>query len=244
MNTKTRILAACALSAIASTAMAQTYSTVNPPPSGEKNHAQILRDIYGSNFTLAGNGRDYTSGTVTAQRLADFGAGGPASLSSGTTSSVDSFWTGASSFVVTAKAKFAADNSQFGYIDDSVSNPAFQSLFNTGSLNSETTVTVSGPFRWALKNLSQSMLLTSNPNDNRGTGWNEKLDQLVTYSISRPGLVGAEWVLCWEDRVKRDCSDYDYNDAVIVINARPIPAPASAALVGFGGMTMLRRRRR
>lgn len=246
MITKTRIIAACALSTIASGAMAQTFSTVNAPPSGEKSHTQILRDIYGSTFSAMSNGRDLASSTISAQRLADAGAGGPTSLSVGTVASVDSIWSGASTFLVTAKAKFAADRSQFGYFDDTSASPAFTSLFDTGTMNSERSVTMTGPFRWALKNLSRGTLHTSDPNDNNGLASysGEKFDQLTTYAISRPGLVGAEWVLFWEDRMKGEPADYDYNDAVVVITAQPIPAPASAALVGMGGVMMLRRRRR
>lgn len=246
MITKTRILSAIALSAVASGAMAQSYTTINAPPSGEKSHTQILRDIYGSTFTAMSNGRDLASSTVTAQRLADAGAGGPTSLSVGTAASVDSIWSGSSTFLVTAKAKFAADRSQFGYFDDTSASPAFTSLFDTGTLNSERSVTMTGPFRWALKNLSRGTLHTSDPNDNSGLGAfaHQKFDQLTTYSINRPGLIGAEWVLFWEDRMKGEPADYDYNDAVIVITAQPIPAPASAALVGMGGVMMLRRRRR
>ncbi len=245
MKIKTSIVSVSVMAALSAVASGQTYTTVNPPPSGEKSHAQILRDLYGSTFTMTSNGRDYVGGAVTAQRLADAGAGGPTSLSSGTVGAVDSIWSGESTFLVTARAKFAADRSQFGYFDDTLATPTFQSLFDTGTMNSERSVTLTGPFRWAIKNLSRNTLWTSNPGDNNGLGSfsNRTFDQLTTYAIDRPEKTGMEWVLFWEDRMKGEHADYDFNDAVIAITAQPIPAPASAALVGLGGMLMLRRRR-
>ena len=60
--------------AVAGTSMAAPgYSTVNPPPGVELNHAQILNLIYGGSFNQSGN--DFNNGTVTATRVADNGLG-------------------------------------------------------------------------------------------------------------------------------------------------------------------------
>lgn len=252
MHTKTRILTGIAtlgLLALGQSAMATTsFTTVNAPPSGEKNHRQILSQIYGGSFWAASNGRDYSNGNITAMRLADRGAPTPTNLTSGVAAG-DSFWTATSGVQLVAKAKFAADNSIFGWIDDSQgSGGAFQSIFNTSSLNTPATIIANGNFRWALKDLSVNRTYTSNPSDNEGSGsWcGQFFDQLVTYKITRCDNNGSvcEYVLFWEDRIKGLNADYDYNDAVIVVEACAIPSPAAGGLAALGGLMALRRRRR
>lgn len=252
MITKTRILigtAAAAILVLGNSAMATTsFTTVNAPPSGEKNHKQILGQIYGGSFWGTGNGRDYSNGNISAMRLADRGAPTPTNLTSGVAAG-DSFWTATSGVQLVAKAKYAADNSIFGWIDDSEgSGGTFQSIFNTSNLNAPASIVANGNFRWALKDLSVNRTYTSDPSTNEGAGqWcNQFFDQLVTYKITRCDNNGTvcEYVLFWEDRIKGLSADYDYNDAVIVVEACAIPSPAAGGLAALGGLMALRRRRR
>jgi MYXO-CTERM domain-containing protein len=238
--TKSRIAAASILAlALAGTASATTtFTAVQPPPSGEKSHAQILSQIYGGTFTKASNGRDYSSSTVSAMRLVDSATAAPTSLTTGV-SAGDAFWSGPASTGLSAKAKYACDNSLFGWVDGT-SGGTFHSLLNTGTLNSALTFNVSGTIRFALKDLTTGRLLTSDPNTNP-----DCKDQLVTYKITGAGITQPTWLLFWEDRTTRDCADFDYNDSVICITTNPpVPAPAAAGLLGAAGLGAVRRRRR
>ncbi len=235
-------IALCASGAAMAT---PTFTTVNNPPAGEKSQAQLLSQIYGGTWTKGANGHDYSSGGMTAVRLADAGLGTPTSLSSGV-SGTDNAWTGPALTTIIAKAKYAADNSVFGYYDDSGSDHSFHQIFNTSSFNSPATINMPASFRWVLKDQSTGHTFTSRSSDNVGTGeWcNQSFDQLVTYKIMGPNNL-CEWALFWEDRTKSQCSDYDYNDAVITISAcgPNIPAPGAAAL-GLMGLGLMAKRRR
>ena len=144
MMTKNRFTASVlsavvALSATGAAMATPTFTTVNPPPGGEKNHAQLLSQVYGGTWTLGSNHRDYSNGGMSAMRLADAGLGTPTSLSSGV-SGTDNFWTGPALTTIIAKAKYAADNSVFGYYDDYGSDHSFHQIFNTSHFNSPSTI--------------------------------------------------------------------------------------------------------
>ncbi len=216
-----------------------TFTPVTPHPS-EANHPQILHNIYGGAWTLSGN--NYISGGLSAVRVADSGFISPLEASSGASSGVsDQTWSG-QSIMLTARAKNAGDNSQFGWIDDTQANPAFVPLFNTGSLGASSTIVGSSSFRWALKDLTMNTLFTSRAADNIDSNSNAR-DQLVTYRITGLNTSEAVYLLCWEDRIYgKGSADYDYNDSVVELRATLVPAPGALAIFGLTGLTRRRRR--
>lgn len=250
MTVKSRIVTTLAAGiagiALANSAMAVgTFTTVNAPPSGEKSQAQLLSQVYGG--TWVANGNNYTNGTLTATRLADAGVATPTSLTTGV-SGTDDLWTGPAASTIVAEAKYAADNSLFGYFDDTGSNASFQALFNTAATGTTANVALPGNFRWGLKDLSTNKLWTSRSADNLTPGFYSATpsDQMVTYKIT--GVNGEqmvnEWALFWEDRGPSQNSDRDFNDAMITITAVPIPTPGAVALLGLGSLGLMRRKRK
>jgi hypothetical protein len=234
--------------ALAGSALATgSFTTINAPAAGEKSQAQLLSQVYGGTWTLAGNGVDYTNGSLTATRLADSGVATPTSLTTGV-SGTDDAWTGPAASTIIAKAKYAADNSLFGYIDDSGSDTSFHAIFNTAAAGSQATVLLPSNFRWAIKDLSTGTLLTSRAADNLSPTFYGGIptDQLTTYKVT--GVSGdqtySEWALFWEDRGPGQNSDRDFNDAMITIQASAIPTPGACALLGLGSLGLMRRKRR
>jgi hypothetical protein len=251
MTAKSRILttvaAGIACMAATSGAMATaTFTTVSAPTvSGEKNHAQLLSQVYGGTWTTS-NGLDYTNGSLTATRLADAGVSTPTSLTTGV-SGTDDAWTGPAATSIVAQAKYAADNSMFGYFDDTGTDHSFHALFNTGSAGASAAVLLPSSFRWGLQDLSTGKLWTSRASDQSTPGLVFPIpsDQMVTYKVTGANgeSVTNEWALFWEDRGAGQVSDRDFNDAVITIQASAIPAPGAAALLGLGTLCVARRKR-
>lgn len=251
MNIKNRtsfVFAALVGMGMSGAAMAAPgYTLVQSPPSGEKSHKQMLSQVYGGTWSLASNGRDYSTSGMTATRLADKGVNTPTSLTTGV-SGTDNVWTGPAMTTVIAKAKYAGDNSVFGYFDDTSGSSTFHQLFNTGTIGAEATITLPAAFRFAIKDLTTGKTWTSRSSDNYGTGQycDNTYDQLVTYKMSGScnGQACDEWALFWEDR-PYGASDRDFNDAMITIQVCPaIPAPATAGLLGLGALGVVRRRRK
>jgi hypothetical protein len=251
MNTKNRtsfVVAALAGMGMSGVAMAAPgYTLVQNAPSGEKNQQQLLSQVYGGSWSKSSNGRDYSSSSMSAIRLADSGVVTPTSLTTGV-SGTDNKWTGPATTTIIAKAKYAADNAVFGYFDDTGSDHSFHQIFNTSNLGTEVTINLPAAFRWALKDLSTGALWTSRSSDNVGTGnyCNQTFDQLTTYKMSGRcnGQLCDEWALFWEDR-PYGASDRDFNDAMITIQVCPtVPAPATAAILGLGVIGAARRRRK
>jgi MYXO-CTERM domain-containing protein len=238
-----RGLAIIAAAMAAPAAMATPFfSAINAAYPGEKNQAQILRDIYGGTFTVAGT-HSFTNGAVTATRIADDGMGSPLNmLGAGFSAADDQAWAGPSATFI-ARAKYAGDRHAFGWIDSTSAEPTFQTILsNTATFNAPVTVTLSSQFVWALDNQRTGRLFTSDPADNLDRNETPR-DQMVSYAVSGPGIAANTFLLFWEDRIPGDSMfDYDYNDAVIELTA--VPTPGALALAGIGGLLVIRRKRR
>ncbi|MBL8887625.1 MAG: hypothetical protein JNK16_13275 [Phycisphaerales bacterium] len=221
---------------------APMYNTIQAAPGGEQNVSSILGILFGGSFnTVGGPGSlDLGNGSITAQRIADGNVGGPMSLTAsiGSLSTSDGqIWSG-SQVAFEVKAKYAGDNSVFGWRDDTNAG-AFSLVSNTGSIGNNGSFSVSSAFRWVLQDQSTGQEFTSRISDNvDGSGAH---GQLVTYRMTGAGFSTPTWALFWEDRM--GASDYDYNDSVIVISAM-IPAPGSVATGAMGLILAARRRRR
>lgn len=239
-------LAIATIAALAGTALAgPSYTTVRPAPGGELGHAAILQNIYGGSWSMSTTTPlNVTNGAMTAARVADAGVASPISLASGSAvTGEDSAFAG-QSVVVTVKARYAGDRHVLGWIDDTAETPAFQPIISTSSHNVPVELTLSGSFRWALQNTTTGKLFTSRAGDNFGVGSasDQTFDHLVTYHINPKSGPINEWALFWEDRTGGQSSDFDYNDAVFVVQA--IPTPGVATLSGIGMLLLSGRRRR
>jgi len=234
------VRALCALTFLGGTSAALAgpiYTGINPPPGGELGHQAILQNIYGGAWSVSGV-RDFSNGSISAIRVADAGVGGILPVLTGSAgANEDQRWSGGT-VTVTAKAKYAGDSHVFGWIDDASENPVFQPLISTNDFNNPVVVSLSPSFRWALDDISIDRLWTSFPGDNLNDS-DQSIDMLTTYEITGSANPGKTWLIFWEDRIN---GDFDYNDAVIEINA--VPAPGAAALMGLAGIAAGRRRKR
>jgi len=235
---------AIALIAASGAQAAPMYNAIQAAPGGEQNVSSILGILFGGSFnTVGGPGSlDLGNGSITAQRIADGNVGGPMSLTAsiGSLNTSDGqIWTG-SQVAFEVKAKYAGDNSVFGWRDDTNAG-AFSMVSNTGSIGNSGNFNVSSSFRWVLQDLSTGQEFTSRISDNMD-GSGGTYGQLVTYRMTGAGFATPTWALFWEDRMAGG-ADYDYNDSVIVISAM-IPAPGSVATGAMGLILAARRRRR
>jgi len=159
---------------------------------------------------------------------------------------------------IQALARYAGDNSTFGYDTDSGFNQLATSLTNgkvrvnsaaayAGDNNAGdfviaadawTTIPVAAgtPFAFIL-NDPVSGLLSSN--NNAGS-----FDNMVTFQVMLNGVGQQHYFLAWEDR--GTSSDKDYNDYVVEVRfTTPVPEPESYALllIGLGFLGFARRRK-
>lgn len=225
---------------------------------GEIGIKDLLNGIYSDSFTPAGsNATEFIStGGLTATRVEDFAGSNSSSpgsnlniLSSSATSGgfTDQIWEDGIADI-TAEAKFAAYSQSFGYTDES-----YHELFNIAG-GSSTNFLQSKPIASEL-DLSSNLWTwdRSDVGNDGGPGenhWssNQNLngynkDHMITFEITGTGITNKTWLLFWDDQ--RWCPDRDFNDFVVQITARPIPAPG-AILLGSIGICLvgwLRRRR-
>lgn len=134
---------------------------------------------------------------------------------------------------VTAVAKFAGFNQEFGVVPGS-SGGTFMSLFTVSAdidpmdgpgASIPFPPTLTEPFRFA-NDPSGAPLWSSRQSDNSDGG----LDHMVAWKIGGTG----NFVLAWEDLV--GLGDIDYNDLVVEVSgaAPATPEPGTLLLIGMG----------
>lgn len=239
-------LAIATFAAISGTALAgPSFTTVRPAPSGELGHAAILQNIYGGAWSMStATPVNVTNGVMTAARVADAGVASTLALATGSSSTGEDSAFAGQNLVVTVRARYAGDSHILGWIDDTAETPTFQPIINTSTHNTPVELELSSSFRWALQNTSTGKLFTSRASDNFGVGSSssQTFDHMVTYHMSPKSGPMNEWALFWEDRTGGQSSDFDYNDAVFIVQA--VPTPGVATLGGIGMVLLSGRRRR
>ena len=245
------IVAAVILFAISPAFATFSYTPVYSPPSGELNHSQILKEIYGTGAggyfwgTIAGN--SYACGSMRAWRVYDDnGDDIRLDLLLGSPDDVDQIWTDGAT-TVTAKAKWAGDTQSFGWNEGGTGTDTYEELLTEDSLDQPgVSIDITGDFLWGYMPNGEEWWSMQSAN-NYGHG---EEDHMVTYRMEGLPDMGEEavWLVFLEDRpfvLYEGChwvkeSDRDYNDFVVEISA--VPEPATAFLLVSGIALLLRKR--
>ncbi len=210
------------------------YTTINPPPSApvaEKTQQQIFNQVYGSGFTLQGDGVSYSNGAITATRINDTG------------SPNDQIWSGTVTNA-TAEAVWAGYQQTFGYYPNS-SGGSFTPLFTANGTESfSVTGSVSNPslpatFRFGSSN--QAGADSSLPSDNF-----DGKDHMISYQITGLGGNTPTYMLFFEDRGNTGSNpDFDFNDLVVQLQTSPssVPEPGTLMVVAGGALLLIKRPR-
>ncbi|MFN3166587.1 MAG: PEP-CTERM sorting domain-containing protein [Phycisphaeraceae bacterium] len=229
MTMKTKIaslLSAAAL--IATGASAGTITPIgtpasNPTPDGQvlqNNHGEILGDIFGGTFVA--NGVNFSNGVVEVTRVDD-----------DNDQTYDFL-----EWEAHAVARWAGANQGFGTGDGKIFDVTGQFSAVTGQILGQPGGEGIEFVRYGDENgtVTASTNPASNPNGQ---------DHAVTYTWTVNGVPAANrYLIFFEDSNESSVyTDTDYNDLVVEVIGTPIPEPGSLALIGLGGLAMLRRRR-
>ncbi len=208
------------------------YSPIGVPPSGGKNQAEILEDIYGQVFTASGLDFIGDSG-VEAYRVYDFDdVYLKLHVVDGDQGDVDQIWTDGTT-MVSAEAKYSAQGhpQTFGW-NGGGTGTDYTVLLDDNTLSE--IIPITGDFLWGYQPNSDQWWTLESLNTGGG-------DHMVTYKILGAHLYGfTQWLIFCENSPSSP-EDWDYNDYVVEVTA--IPEPATMMLLGLGGLALLRRRR-
>ncbi len=237
---------ACMVTAFCVVANAQASMTELFPPSPGPlvTHEDILETVYGGDFQVSGP--DLLSGAgggVDAIRFDDSLAPNNVinMLTTQQGEASDRFWSDAE---ISAKAiwRRAIFTQQFGFDRGN----GFELLFDVNGDNENVTGSASVDLRgetwsWVRRDQDGTRPWSSDPGMNP-----DFLDHMVTYELTGLEREGRTFLIFIEDLYgvhtsAGGISDRDFDDLVIEVTA--IPEPASAMLLAFGAMALLRRRR-
>ncbi len=215
------------------------YTLVKGSPPSEAGHREILSGIYGGDFT--GSGTDlgnglftfFTNGTITAQRVDDFGIGTVLNLATGEPGSGDDgLWTDGIA-VAAAEARYALFPQEFGFDVGLGYTRLFEIAGSGFSVSGSGMVRFSMGSTWAWARANDSNGAIVNVHYSLDSMNGDSLDHMLTYRITGMANVPPKqkvWLMFWEDlngaqgndtnpdnRGFR--SDRDFNDMVVEVRA-------------------------
>lgn len=242
MKLRMMVLAACAAAgafhAAADPMNDGTYSYIfSSYGAGEPTVMKILQNYYGG--TWSGSATNYSNGALSATRLKDYGAVASVLGNSAIAGNDQSFSSDSTTFKLISKN--AGDSSSIGWLDDAAGGAYHELFADTGAIGASVTANLSSNFRIQLHDKSKNTTFTTRASDNVKSG--VAYDQMITYRINGLQTTDAVYVMCFEDLIGQNSSDYDFNDAVVEMRTNSVPAPASLALLSASGILARRRRR-
>jgi hypothetical protein len=212
------------------------YTSFEPPPAGERSHAEILSSTYGGSFVP--DGLDFSNELdVTAMRITDSGCAPEEAQSKGCSLGPDQIWE-ISPAVVTARASDADLTQSFGWnegMGPGGLGPFYAELVDE-VLPGPVAIQPTGSFLWAIHPSSGDTFWSKDALNPDGA------DHMLTYLIT--GLPGPQtvWLTFWED-LPSPGWDADYNDFVIEIRSVPELGALWLLALGLTATRALRGRR-
>jgi hypothetical protein len=230
------LVAAAVCLGIANTANAG-FTTVTPTAASDiYSKPNILDHIYSGNFTLEGDGVDYSNGSLTAVRVSDFLPSSSTTDSPGP-NATDQLWQSAGDVqsAVEVYSTTYSKTTSFGYIP---TGGTYQTLFGisgTGYTPSGSGSFTPGAETFSFAAQNQSGLLSTLPSQNK-----DGADHFVTYEVDGLGGNAKTWLLFLDDYGGSGSNpDFDFDDLVFQVTTTPttstsVPEPASISLIAGG----------
>jgi hypothetical protein len=237
--------ATLAVFGLAGSAQAGFTSIASPPLGGTLTQPQILDHLYGGTFTLQPDGEDYSNGTISALRVADYLPATGATAANPGPAADDQIWSNSGTLTATAVYSGAqVPSSPFGYIPGS-SGGAFTSLFAVGgstfSVTGSASLSLNGNFRIAAQNPFGLMSSLASDNTDPADPLQATSDHEITYQITGLGGTQDNWLAFFNDYGNTGNDQYlEYDNLVINLKttptaSSPVPEPTGIALL-FGGL--------